>query len=67
VSEQLRRAIQTCGLTRAELSRLSGVPESGLSRFAAGEGELRTGNVDRLCKALGLTLTAKSGKSRKDR
>ena len=64
VSEALRRAIETCGMTRADLSRSSGVPESGISRFMAGESELRTGNVDRLAAALGLTLTAAKRQAR---
>jgi transcriptional regulator with XRE-family HTH domain len=55
VSEQLRRAVKGCGMTQRELSRASGVVESQLSRFLAG-GELRTRNVDRLCRVLGLVL-----------
>jgi predicted transcriptional regulator len=55
VSERLREAIRTCGMTQAELSRASGVPESGLFRFMIGQ-ELRSTNIDRLCRTLGLEL-----------
>lgn len=67
ISEQLRSSIEACGMTRAELSRASGVPESALSRFVVSGQELRTGNVDRLCRTLGLVLAAKSDKARKGR
>ena len=67
ITDQLRKAITTSGMTQAELSRASGVAESQLSRFRDG-GELRTGNVDRLCSVLGLVLTTKTGrKARKER
>lgn len=59
VSDQLRKAIETSGLSQNELARRSGVPVSGICRFLAGQ-ELRTGNIDRLCHTLGLKLTAKS-------
>jgi hypothetical protein len=65
VSDQLRQAIKASGRTQLDLSKTSGVPSSGICRFLQG-GELRTGNVDRLCLVLGLKLT-RSGKARKDR
>lgn len=67
VSDALRRAIRTCGMTQAELSRRSDVPESGISRFMAHTSELRTGNVDKIAAVLGLTLEGKRGKARKGR
>lgn len=66
VSDQLRRAIKASGRTQLELAEASGVPTSGICRFLQG-GELRTGNVDRLCSALRLKLTQTPGKARKDR
>lgn len=66
VSDQLREAIMGCGMTQAELSRAAGVPESGLSRFMDGQ-ELRTENVDRLCRTLGLALKPVKGKAMKGR
>ncbi len=66
VSEQLREAIKGSGLSQAELSRAAGVPESGLSRFMDGQ-ELRIGNVDRLCRTLGLVLKPAGRKATKGR
>lgn len=69
VSEQLRHAIETCGMTRAELARQSGVAESVLSRFVVGGRDLKTPNLDAVCMTLGLWLEGKrklrAGKSRK--
>jgi predicted transcriptional regulator len=64
LSDQLREAIRGCGMTRAELSRVADVPESGLSRFMDGQ-ELRTGNVDKLCRTLGLALKPAKGRATK--
>lgn len=66
MSDELKRAIRKSGMTGLELSRRSGVPTSGLSRFMGGTAEMRSRNIDRLCRALGLVLVAKSGKSRKE-
>ena len=65
MSELLRKAIRKSDLTAAELSRRSGVPESGISRFLNGDHQLRTENVDRLCHTLGLTLTRSRPKPRR--
>lgn len=66
MSEQLRKAIEDCGLSRFELAKRSGVAESVLSRFVVSGRELRSGNLDQLCKTLGLRLApakpAKRGK-----
>jgi transcriptional regulator with XRE-family HTH domain len=64
VSSQLRRFIVDSGYSQYRLARLSGVPQSALSRFLAREGEggdLRLSTVDRLAVALDLVLT-KGGK-----
>lgn len=60
MSELLRQKIESCGMTRAELSRASGVPQSGLSRFTVNGEGLRSANLDKLCATLGLTLTSVS-------
>lgn len=67
VTDQLRRAVQGCGQTRYAISKATGIPASVLSRFVAGGRGLRSENIDRLCTFLGLVLTAKAGKARKDR
>jgi predicted XRE-type DNA-binding protein len=62
VSEQLRKAIDTSGVSRYRLWKLTGIPQSRLSRFMSG-GKLTMDQVDAVCKVLGLTLT--QGKARK--
>lgn len=65
IIETIRQKIQTCGLSRYEISRKSGVAESQLSKVMAG-GELRTTTADLLCKFFGLELReVKRGKSNK--
>lgn len=67
VSDQLRTALDGCGQTRYAVSKTTGIPESTLSRFVAGGKPMRGENIDKLCTYLGLVLTEKPGKSRKER
>ena len=64
-SDQLRRIIAECGLSRYEIARRSGVDKAALSRFAHGERGLTTETLDRLAEALGLELVAKRRPTRK--
>ena len=65
VSEQLRKAIDTCGKTRYAISKATGVPASVLSRFVASGRGLRSENLDTLCAYLGLRLASKPRRRRK--
>lgn len=67
MTDQLRRAVEGCGLSRYAISKATGIPASVLSRFVAGGRGLRSENIDKLSTYLGLELTAKAGKARKDR
>jgi hypothetical protein len=58
VSDDLRKALERTGQTRAHVSRKTGIPESVLSRFAYGQ-PLRGENLDKLAAYLGLRLVAK--------
>ncbi len=64
-TEQLRRIIRTCGMSRYEISKRSGVAESVLSNFMSGGRGITTDTLDKLAPALGLTLTAKPKPPRK--
>lgn len=66
VSEQLRRAVETCGETRYRIAQQTGINESTLSRFVASGRGLSMDNCDLLCAYLGLELKIKRGKSRKE-
>ena len=63
-SEQLRRSVRECGMTRYAISKQTGIPESTLSRFVVGGAGLSLDNVDLLVEALELQLVAKGEKNR---
>lgn len=58
ISNQLREIINTCGMTRYAVAKLSGVDQSSMLRFMAG-GELRSNSIDKICVALNLHLASK--------
>jgi len=37
VSDQIRRLVETCGISRYEIAKLTGIDDSALSRFMSGE------------------------------
>ncbi|MEX2138587.1 MAG: helix-turn-helix transcriptional regulator [Pirellulales bacterium] len=59
VSDQLRAAIDSSGLSHNELSRVTGVSQPAISRFVNGERGLNSESIDRLAAHLGLVLTIK--------
>lgn len=66
VTDVLRRNVEKCGQSRYAISKATGIPASVLSRFVASGRGLRSENIDKLCAHLGLILTTKTGKSRKE-
>ncbi len=66
VSETLRRELKNCERSRYAVSKATGIPESVLSRFVHGQ-PLRGANIDLLAEHLGLVLTRKPGRARKER
>jgi transcriptional regulator with XRE-family HTH domain len=68
VSEQLREAINSAGVSRYRISKASGVSEAALSKFVRGLRGLDLSSVDRLASHLGLELVkAKQRGARKVR
>jgi transcriptional regulator with XRE-family HTH domain len=65
VSDELRKAVETCGMSRYRIARELGVSESTLSRFMSGERGLTLKTLDKLCEFLGLQLS--KGRKRKAR
>jgi transcriptional regulator with XRE-family HTH domain len=61
-TERLRRAIRESGMTRYALWKETGVDQGTLSKFMSGQSGLSLQSVDKLCDALGLTLTAQETK-----
>ena len=60
VTETLRHALETCGQTRAQVSRDAEIDETVLCRFVAGK-TLTGANLDTLCKHLSLSLQPTKG------
>ena len=56
ITEQLREAVENCGMTRYAIAQQTGIPESVLCRFVTGCKGLRTDSIDPLCEFLGLEL-----------
>jgi transcriptional regulator with XRE-family HTH domain len=50
VSEQIKKEIQMCGVTRYRISQETGIDEAALSRFMSGERGLSMAAIDRLAE-----------------
>lgn len=64
-NEQLRRAVLQSDMTRYRISKLTGIPQSVLSRFVHQDHGLSMRSIDNLCKCLGLRLVADEKPKRK--
>jgi hypothetical protein len=60
VTDSLRNALNSCGQTRYEVSRATGIPQSTLFRFVIDRKPMRGENVDKLSEYLGLALVPKA-------
>lgn len=56
VSEQVRQLIESCGLTRYRIAQQTGIAESTLSRFVAGQRTLSSDALDKLGELLDLEV-----------
>ena len=63
-TDQLRRIVETSGMSRYQLSKETGIDESTLSRFVHGERCLSERNLDTLGKYLRLRIVADKPKSK---
>ncbi len=61
-SEQVRKVIVDCGMSRYELAKRAGIEESALSRYMSGERGLSTRTLDKLGKLLNLEVVMHSPK-----
>lgn len=57
IEDQLREAILTAGISRYQISQMTGVDEGMLSRFVHGHRTLTLRTASRVAAALGLCLT----------
>jgi len=68
LSDQVRQAIETCGKTRYQIGRDTGIDQATLSRFMHGKGGLSIPVLDRLGAYLRLSIAVGSGpQAKKDR
>ena len=62
VSDQIRAAIESSGLTMYRIAQETGIHKSALSRFMSGERGLSTTALDILGEFLGLEIVVKKAK-----
>ena len=67
LSDQLRRLIEESPLTRAEISRRTGIAESTLCKLVQGERGISTNSWDALGECLNLRLVVDKSKTKKGR
>jgi transcriptional regulator with XRE-family HTH domain len=58
LADQLRQAIDDCGLTRYEIAKRTGIDQSALGKFYNGQRGMNLKAAGKLCEYLGLRLTA---------
>lgn len=63
--DQVRKAMNDSGLTRYRLSKLTGIDQGILSKFAHGTRGLSMENLDKLAEVLGLSVAVDPAKSPK--
>jgi transcriptional regulator with XRE-family HTH domain len=56
LSEQIRRAVDACGMSRYRICKELGIAESTLSRFMSGQGGLSMEYLDALADLLDLDI-----------
>ena len=59
LNDQVIRAIETCGMSRYKLARVSGVSEGELCRVVAGQRSMTLRTLERLAPHIGVQLTVK--------
>jgi transcriptional regulator with XRE-family HTH domain len=57
LSDQVRLAIDTCGMSRYAIAKATGISQPTLSRFMSGERGLTTTALDTLADFLALNIT----------
>jgi transcriptional regulator with XRE-family HTH domain len=63
IREQIQQAVRETGLSQREVSRVTGLDETMLSRFNRGQRELTFQSIDRLLDRLGLEITIQPRRS----
>jgi transcriptional regulator with XRE-family HTH domain len=64
LSEQIRQAVDNCGVTRYRIAKDTGISEPALSHFMSGKSGLSMRALDKLSTYLGLVVSCKPLKKR---
>ncbi|MHC4610053.1 MAG: helix-turn-helix domain-containing protein [Planctomycetota bacterium] len=67
MSDQIRRAVDGCGMTRYAISKATGIDQATLSRFMSGERGLPMRTLDVLADFLDLSITTSKRRKSKGR
>jgi hypothetical protein len=68
LGDQIRRAIETCGKSRYQISKESGVDAATLCRFMQGQHGLLLDSLERVAECIGLRIVLeKRTKTRKEK
>ena len=65
LSDQMREAVRNADCSRYAISKETGIDQSVLSKFVAGERGLSSGSADLLCEFLELEITERRRGKRK--
>ena len=64
IGDQVRQAIENCGMSRATISRSTGVSEGMLSRFVHGETDMTLRTLARIAPVIGVRVIVKRPKTK---
>jgi ribosome-binding protein aMBF1 (putative translation factor) len=67
LTDQLRQAIDACGMSRYSLCQQIGLDQAVMSKFMAGKCGLSVSNIDKLADLLELDIVARVSHGRKER
>jgi DNA-binding phage protein len=64
-SDQVRQAIDQCGMTRYAIAKATGLTEGALSRFMSGERDMTLRTLERIAPLIGVRLVVHQPKRRR--
>ena len=65
VTDQIRRLVDSCGMSRYEIAKRTGIDQSAMSRFMSGERGLSSTALDALGELLDLQVVVRRAKRKR--
>lgn len=65
MADQVRQAIDQCGLTRYRIAKQTEITEGALSRFMAGERDMNLRTLEKIAPVIGVRLVVDRPKRRR--